>query len=368
VRFKPHLRLILMCLVFIVPFTGLLAISLANPDPPKTAKTKPDTSKKAPSFAQSLFAKATADDYIEDEMCKECHAESHKSWNNSPHALFVSDPHKPADQRGCQSCHGPGGPHVSHLKDEEHPYNYIISYTRLKPEESAAACLRCHNDTLTDAHWRRTSHARAGVSCVACHQLHTPDRLLRDREKPAEEKSADDKKKGIGSPPALKPTQSVRQWNNVAAPDPKAMLKADEATLCGSCHRKSVSEFRFNFHHPLPEGRMVCSDCHEVHPNRDQQKNLRTNKSSCITCHADIAGPFAFEHEPVSDLSGDGCLTCHKPHGSNNPRMLSTFSRGMCNQCHSDKANNHYPGRTCWQSGCHVAIHGSNHDNKLFRR
>ena len=49
-------------------------------------------------------------------------------------------------------------------------------------------------------------------------------------------------------------------------------------------------------------------------------------------------------------------------------RLLNTFSRGQCSQCHSDKGNNHFPGRTCWQSGCHEAIHGSNHDRTLFRR
>lgn len=356
-RVSRHWRLLVLCLIFIVPLTGLLAASIAGPD------VRRKETKREPSFPQRLFDQAKAEDYLDENLCVECHGDSHKSWNRSPHALFVNDPHKPIDRRGCQSCHGPGGPHISHLKDEDHPYDYIISYTRVKPEEGAAACLRCHTDTLTTAHWRRTGHARAGVGCTACHQMHWPDRLGRNREKPRPEDE-----KPSAKPEQPRANQSVRNPIYTAAPEPKALLKADEATLCGACHRKESSEFRNNFHHPVPEGRMVCSDCHEVHANREQHTQLRTHKSNCVTCHPDVAGPFVYEHEPTSDLGGQGCLDCHKPHGSHNPSLLNTFSRGQCNQCHSDKAVNHYPGRSCWQSGCHVAVHGSNHDKHLFSR
>ncbi|WP_250664424.1 hypothetical protein, partial [Escherichia coli] len=44
----------------------------------------------------------------------------------------------------------------------------------------------------------------------------------------------------------------------VTAPEPKALLKTDEVTLCSQCHQREVNEFRLNFHHPVPEGRMVC--------------------------------------------------------------------------------------------------------------
>lgn len=349
---KP-LRLLGLTLIFLIPFIGLLAVSLATPD----AKKKP------PEFPLSLFKQAKPEDYIDEGNCVECHKEAHASATNSPHAKFVNNPSNPLDRRGCQSCHGPGGPHIAHLKDEDDPYKYVISYTRSKPAESAAACLRCHDDTMTAAHWRRTGHARANVTCVACHQLHFPDRLGKDREPPVDPA---DKEKPKPAPNGS--GKSLRAPFYTAAPDPKAMLKADEATLCGQCHKKEIAEFRNNFHHPLPEGRLVCSDCHDVHPNRNAEKHLRTAKQSCITCHADKAGPFVFEHEPVADQTGDGCLECHRPHGSHNPKLLTTFSRGQCNPCHTDKANNHYPGRTCWQSGCHEAIHGSNHDRTFFRK
>jgi predicted CXXCH cytochrome family protein len=76
-------------------------------------------------------------------------------------------------------------------------------------------------------------------------------------------------------------------------------------------------------------------------------------------------GPFAFEHDPAAGWMGDSCVECHRPHGSPNPRMLKLFSRGLCAQCHTDKGVQHYPARNCWESGCHVAHHGSN-TNPLF--
>lgn len=357
-RCKHHIRTMVMVFCCILPFCGLLAVSFAMPQEPK-----PEKQAKPSAFPLNLFSQATEDDYIDDAMCAGCHKSAHASFENSPHALYVGNPKSPVDRRGCQSCHGPGGPHISNLEDEKEIYKHIISYTRVKPKESAAACLRCHNDVLTMAHWQKTGHARADVTCTSCHQMHWPERL---RQNPATDPSKEDKEAGRGVVAGAR--TNIRPPQFTATPEPKALLKAEETKLCGSCHKRETTEFRHNFHHPVPEGRLVCSDCHDLHPSRDSQKRLRTMKQNCITCHGDIAGPFAFEHDPTSDLSGEGCMECHRPHGSSNPKLLSTFSRGLCNQCHSDKANNHFPGRSCWQSGCHVAIHGSNRDRLFLRR
>lgn len=345
-------RLIPLCLLFILSFLGLLSVTAALPD----------DKKKAPPFPQSLFAQATAEDYLDDELCAECHRSAHTSAGHSPHALYMMNPRNPVDKRGCQGCHGPGALHVAHLKDEDEPFKYVISYTKAKPAEASAACLRCHNDTLSAAHWKRTGHARANVACTACHQMHWPERLGRDRSK---EPTTEDRENGRGVPAGAR--QDVRSPVFPAGHDPKALLKAEETKLCGQCHKREVAEFRHNFHHPIPEGRMVCSDCHTIHPDRNNQKRLRTAKQTCVNCHGDVAGPFVFEHDPVNDLASDGCLECHRPHGSHNPKMLNLFSRGLCNQCHTDKANNHFPGRNCWQAGCHASVHGSNRDRLLLR-
>ena len=276
-----------------------------------------------------------------DRGCAECHASKAAHFSESAHAAYMSDPKLPLDRRGCQGCHGPGYIHQAEDNAE------VISFTKMSPKESSAACLRCHEKTMDPNHWKRTEHARANVSCVSCHQIHT------------------DTEPDLGT--SVK-RSDPRAPIFAAKPDPKSMLKADEATLCGSCHPAAVAEFRAAHKHPVPEGRMVCSDCHSVHPSKSSIIKRDAMKDKCVTCHVEKAGPFVFEHDPVAGHTGDGCIECHRPHGSNNPKMLNSVTRGLCAQCHTDKLAQHHPGQTCWNAGCHVASHGSNTDPRFLQR
>src|SRR4051812_48207793 len=103
------LRIILFVAILSAPIAGLMAVSALQQKPEK----KPD------SFPLSLFSQAKAEDYIDEAKCAKCHADAHASFQNSPHLQFVNNSSLPVDKRGCQSCHGPGGPHVAHLRDEE---------------------------------------------------------------------------------------------------------------------------------------------------------------------------------------------------------------------------------------------------------
>lgn len=370
---KTTKRLGLWCLyTLLLSLAGLLVIvaAVATPAPPRAATKqteKAEKPKRPPHFPLSLFASAEESDYSNERNCNSCHRTAVETYQRSPHAIFMKDPRLPLNKQGCQACHGPSAPHIAHRKAEEGLYQNVISYSHAKPEEISAACLRCHGDTITESHWRLAAHERAGVTCTSCHQIHSADRLGKDEIHYQTNATVPE-----GAPATAAPDPVVTS----PAPDslytearsPKALLKAEESKLCGQCHRQQVAEFRHNFHHPVPEGRMVCSDCHDVHTNRDDRKRVRTAKQSCITCHAEVAGPFVYEHDPVSDLGGAGCMECHRPHGSSNPRMLKAFSRGLCTQCHTDKAVNHNPGRSCFDSGCHSAVHGSNHDPLLLRR
>lgn len=293
------------------------------------------------SRAKKLFARATPDDYMNQEACGECHADIAKQFPASPHAPFVSDGKLPLDKQGCQACHGPG--HI-HQADENAE---VISYKSWNVKESSAACLRCHEKTMSPSHWKKTEHAQAGVGCVTCHQVHVNS-------------------EGTLGHGAVK--KDPRKALFVARKEPKAMLKADEATLCGSCHPSSVAQFRGASHHPIPEGRMVCSDCHNTHPSKNEKVGKDAYKNKCVTCHTDKAGPFIYEHDPVAGFTGNGCEECHRPHGTNNPKMLNSVTRGLCGQCHTDKMANHYPGQTCWSAGCHVASHGSNSHPRFLQR
>lgn len=289
--------------------------------------------------AQRLFAKATDDDYIGSSACSECHESKVESFTNSAHYAFNQVESLPLDKRGCEGCHGPG---KFHIRDENPE---VIAFKKMTPKESSAACLRCHSSTMKLNEWHRTEHGRGDVSCVSCHQIH-PDSFNEFNER---------------STPPL----TIRNEKFAVAKGSSKLLKAEESVLCASCHRGEAAQFRLSSHHPLPEGKMICSDCHQTHPTKKAASRREALKSQCASCHTEYAGPFAYEHDPVAGNTGDGCAECHRPHGSQNPDLLKGFSRGICAQCHTDKATLHYPGRTCWTSGCHVSLHGSN-TSRLF--
>jgi predicted CXXCH cytochrome family protein len=317
---------------------GVLSLLVGAPPDGQDAKTSAPEKKVDAGDPLSLFAKAKDEDFMGQDGCAACHEDKVKNFRQSGHATFVSDPKLPLNKQGCEACHGPGSFHQS----EENPQ--VISYSKNSPKEVAAACLRCHEKTMTASHWKRTGHAQADVACTSCHQIHTDSNL--------------DAKHGSiadGVSPVF-----------VAKAQPKKLLKGDEIALCGQCHKSEVVSFKLNSHHPVQEGRMVCSDCHDLHPNNASAKKATAFKDKCVTCHAEKAGPFVYEHDPSAGWTGDGCVECHKPHGSQNPKLLKAFSRGLCVQCHTDKGSSHYPGRTCWSAGCHVASHGSNTDSRFL--
>lgn len=290
------------------------------------------------------FAQAKAGDFVGEARCAECHEQFAKDFPQSPHAIYVHNASLPIDRQGCEACHGPAKDHVN----EDDPGKHILAYPKLSPKEVIDACLRCHGDLMKKPHFNSEPHARAGLACTNCHQIH-PKAYLQNP-------LADDR-------------GTVKSQVFAATKDSNLLLRSDEATLCASCHKPEVADFRKNSHHPVPEGRMNCSDCHSIHPTTADRLKTSALKDKCVTCHRDVAGPFAFEHDPVAGWTGGGCMECHNPHGSNNPRLLNAFSRGLCLQCHTNEGgSSHFPGQSCWTSGCHVAIHGSNHDPRLLSK
>ena len=146
---------------------------------------------------------------------------------------------------------------------------------------------------------------------------------------------------------------------------------------CYQCHLDKRAEFNLPSSHPVKNGQMSCSDCHEPHSGNAVTTggaNHAGINDTCLKCHNAQAGPYAFEHEAVRE----GCITCHSPHGSVNPRMLKTTNANLCQQCHSqtqtaagviliggrDHAGSLNRG-TCWTAGCHEGVHGSHVNNSL---
>lgn len=129
-------------------------------------------------------------------------------------------------------------------------------------------------------------------------------------------------------------------------------------------------------HHPIKEGEVVCSGCHNPHGSTGPKMlHKNTLNETCYTCHAEKRGPFLWEHPPASD----NCANCHLPHGSNNPALLKNRQPYICEQCHdyTQHPGNVYSGRQLPTTrggtapgqqlllrgcaNCHTQVHGTNH-------
>ena len=229
----------------------------------------------------------------------------------------------PTGKVGCEACHGDA---AEHLESGE-----ATSLTRFgeDSETDTAACLACHaRHTIKE--WDVSAHADE-LSCTDCHSIHT-------------DKGPENK--------------------------------------CADCHYDVQAAMRAPSHHPVPEGKMSCASCHNVHAaNESALKTDERTNDLCLECHSAKQGPFVFEHDPVME----DCLLCHSPHGSVADNLLTANEPFLCLQCHEfhfhagleaneedgeqmvgGKPYNNVMGEHGYQQAfstkctqCHTQIHGS---------
>jgi DmsE family decaheme c-type cytochrome len=238
------------------------------------------------------------------------------------------DPHGPFGPGGlqCEACHGPGAAHVKAFGIK--PAGIVVfgrgSATPVAKQNGM--CLSCHRATVGHA-WLASTHAANGVSCADCHRIHAV-------EDPVREQSA-------------------------------------QAAVCGKCHQAVRAAFLKPYHHPVPEGTMTCSSCHDPHGSTARAMLVKnTINETCTSCHTELRGPFLWEHQPVTD----NCDDCHTPHGSVQPALLVERPPILCQQCHDAAGHPAVPyGPQGLASGmpnpyllaggcinCHSQVHGSN--------
>jgi DmsE family decaheme c-type cytochrome len=203
----------------------------------------------------------------------------------------------------------------------------IFAFDWAKPDSTNVICLRCHSWLATEKQWHDTAHASAGLRCTQCHDPHV----------------------GVDAPHGM-------------------LLVEQEDKLCVSCHARAGMDFKKFSHHPVQldvandpgAGAMHCTSCHNVHAGHGPEMLVtRRTQDLCLKCHMDKGGPFRFTHMATEEGIGEGCMSCHDAHGSNSAWLHKSEGNALCIQCHTDREM-HFPGQTCWTSGCHNDIHGSN--------
>lgn len=265
-----------------------------------------------------------------DAVCTRCHGAAEKKPILSIHQTR----HGVATQPGCQACHGSSRAHVQHA--DEAPQRPPPDFVFGGPNKSAAevqsrTCLNCHKNGRR-IHWPGSAHAGADVTCASCHEIHQPQ--------------------------------------------DKALTRRTQGDVCFACHQSQRAQAHYLSTHPIAAGKVVCSDCHNVHGSTGPALLVKnTVNETCYGCHADKRGPFLWEHPPASD----DCGNCHVPHGSNVAPLLKVRPPWLCQSCHAGSLHSTpalsgrgLPGaaggtaasaqlllRAC--TNCHSAIHGSNH-------
>lgn len=263
------------------------------------------------------------------ESCMECH-------DKPPVTLILSTPHAQAgDSRTpfaaqeCEACHGASPEHMRKVSGQTTPPPPKVVFGKgsaTPVAEQNAVCMGCHEGGIR-MHWAGSQHNSADLSCASCHSVHTTH-------------------------------------------DP-VLTKATQSETCYGCHAEQRAQERRRSRHPIREGKVACSDCHNPHgsfgPKLLQEASVN---DTCYGCHAEKRGPFLWEHAPVRD----DCTICHTPHGSNQQRLLNVRTPYLCQQCHQETFHpstlysgaNLPPGsgerllaKGCLN--CHTQIHGSNH-------
>nr|WP_050417564.1 DmsE family decaheme c-type cytochrome [Azoarcus sp. CIB] len=227
-----------------------------------------------------------------DAKCTSCHDEA-----DAPGVLHIGKTKHGTRADGrtptCTDCHGDSDKHVNYKGSDKPPKpdRTFDKQSATPVADRNAACLSCHQADPKRHLWAGSTHERRDVACSSCHDTHAADDKVRD--------------------------------------------KRTQAEVCFACHKEQRAQVNRPSHHPIPEGKMSCSDCHNPHGTTGPKLLVKdSTNATCYTCHAEKRGPFVHNHAPVTE----DCANCHNPHGTVADAMLKTRPPFLCQQCH-DPAN-----------------------------
>ena len=160
--------------------------------------------------------------YKGDAKCTSCHDESEAvpvlSIAKTKHGV-AKDGRVPS----CTSCHGESEKHANKPEDvKERPATdrNFGKKSKLTADEKSKVCTTCHQGGK-HMNWNTSAHSTNDVACTSCHQVHTGHDKVRD--------------------------------------------KKAQPQVCYTCHKQQRADANKPSHHPIPEGKMTCSDCHNTH-------------------------------------------------------------------------------------------------------
>ena len=259
------------------------------------------------------------------EVCKNCHEEKVAGYLLTKHSMKV-DARTPAARGGCVVCHGDGTEHVKAgggrgVGGIKNPGGSAMS-----SDETNALCLTCHQGGKR-MEWSLSKHATRDTTCVSCHNVHTGNDPVRAR--------------------------------------------ATQPPVCMKCHQDKRALINRPYRHPIEEGKVACSDCHNPHGSAGPFMMVRDSiNDTCYLCHMEKRGPFVRTHQPVQE----NCAICHQPHGTTYPALLKIRQPFLCQSCHQFQSHRTAPAELFGTSrdanfaargceNCHTNIHGSNAPN-----
>jgi DmsE family decaheme c-type cytochrome len=255
------------------------------------------------------------------DLCYKCHGDM-------AHLKQIAGPHQIGGPNGfqCNDCHDPHG--------------------MIRDSSRRDLCLSCHDTSSPTMAWHSSLHGVAGVACTDCHHPHPR--------------------------PDARHTRDIRHAT-VSRPE-RLPMSVQQPETCYKCHPKIFGMTAMPSHHPIREGKMVCSDCHDAHGQAEKGLREPTLNQVCFRCHAEKQGPFAYDHPPVTE----DCSICHEAHGTVNDDLLRQPATFLCLRCHSGHRSDHRQldgtGAAVMQRAlygdctlCHSHVHGSDLINETLR-
>jgi hypothetical protein len=222
-----------------------------------------------------VFGVATAGEaeYSEEgaRACIDCHETSRVMGILETAHAESTDPHTPAAQKQCQSCHGPSAVHMKFPMQVANVH--FGTKSGASPRVQNRMCLECHGDDASREGWHASAHGFEDVVCSSCHSAHDPENVVLNRS-----------------------------------------LVNGRCTE--SCHEDLMgSSTAADFSHALgrelgDKGELTCTGCHNPHGPLDSRR--------CGECHlrtpevAAKESPKARRYHEVAELKGTDCIRCHK--------------------------------------------------------